>query len=132
MNVGHTLLKLNLNLQAGLWIRIFMDMHSFSLPDPDPPSKCGYGWEIFLNKKRKNARKLVIIAILFKCFKFAQGPLFWFFTFEKSFRKIIRYFLKSFKAEFVSESGSAMRKTAGSGSSKKQCGFTALPPGGLQ
>ena len=85
MNVGHILLKLNLNLQAGLWIRIFMDMHSFSLPDPDPPSKCGYGWEIFLNKKRKNARKLVIIAILFKCFKFAQGQLFCYFSFEKSF-----------------------------------------------
>ena len=50
-----------MQLKPGLWIRIRMDPHSFSLLAPDPDS----GGKI-LRKKLKNARKLEVIVILLK------------------------------------------------------------------
>ena len=47
------------NIISGLWIRIRMDSHSFSLLDPDPGGKN-------LKKKRTNERKLVVIVGKFR------------------------------------------------------------------
>ena len=67
-----------MQLKPGLWIRIRMDPHSFSLLAPDPDS----GGKI-LRKNRKNARKLEVIVILLKKSKLGLAP--WFLIFKQSF-----------------------------------------------
>ena len=57
-----------INLKAVLWIRISMDMNSFSLLDPDPhlfSLESDLGGEN-LRTKLKNSRKLEIICILLR------------------------------------------------------------------
>ena len=60
------------NIISGLWIRIRMDSHSFSLLDPDPGGKN-------LRKKRTNERKLVVIVGKFRS---APYQLFFFLVFK--------------------------------------------------
>ena len=85
--------------------------------------------ENFKNKKRKHARKLAIMVILLKISKYIWTSSM-VFTFEQSYvfvrnRKLLHeatVFTKFFLGGF----GSALRKAAGSGSAKNECGSIAL------
>ena len=51
--------------KPGLWIRIRMDPHSFSLLDPDPHSICGSGsrGKILREKKKKISSNVIVILL---------------------------------------------------------------------
>ena len=108
-----------------------MNPHLFSLLDPHSIFGSGSRREKLSNKNRKNARKLVpgnnckFIQILkvnlqnLHCFLLLSN-LFWLLQRQKILHKVI-----FFKLVWAG-SGSALRKTAWSGSAKNECRSTAL------